>query len=247
MSSTNRGGEREELDQYWTPQPCADAIVQRLLDDRILYPGRRVLEPHVGRGAFARALLSKAAPSHMAACDLVRQPEIAPLFHATSSHQIEAFYQQDFLSLERDSKPLMWSNCVAASYDCIVGNPPFNDAERHVRHGLTLLDEQHGVLAFILRLSFLEGIERQAKFWTEHPASYIYVLDRRPSFKVTVKPVFDDAGNPVLKKDGTQKTKTVKNDSAAYGVFVWLTGSWNLATHEPVVRFLHWDNGKGAT
>ena len=56
MSAANRGAEREELDGYWTPLPCALAICERLLADKIVSPGGAILEPSVGKGAFAVAI-----------------------------------------------------------------------------------------------------------------------------------------------------------------------------------------------
>ena len=75
----------------------------------------------------------------------------------------------------------------------VVGNPPFNEAEAHVR--MALDTAQVGV-AFLLRLAFLEGAKRRA-FWTQHPAASVHVLVSRPSF----------TGGAT--------------DSAAYGFFVW--------------------------
>jgi hypothetical protein len=83
-------------------------------------------------------------------------------------------------------------------FDVIIGNPPYNAAETHVRRALSLRSKPFGVVAFLLRLAFLESAER-VPFWREHPASKIYVLSERPSFS-----------------GGT-------TDNAAYGIFVWST------------------------
>ena len=77
----------------------------------------------------------------------------------------------------------------------IVGNPPYREAEAHIRHALGLARN----VAFLLRLGFLES-SRRLPFWAEHPPSEVYVLAQRPSFT----------------KGAT--------DSTAYGWFVWRDG-----------------------
>jgi len=219
MSSTNRGSEREPSDAYFTPIDVARAIVQRLLDDNLVTRGCSVLEPSVGKGAFAVAADELLAPNELDVVDLVIQPEIKLL-------DVNDF-QQDFLTFDQQPQ----------RYGLILGNPPYADAERHVRHALALL-EDNGRLAFLLRVNFLEGKERQRGLWREHPPEYIYVLDRRPTFKTTTKPKLDKVTRqPMLNKRTSEPLMvTTKNDSCAYGVFVWAKAS----AFEPVIRFLQW-------
>ena len=54
MSATNRGGERDKLDRYYTPDNVARACTARLT----IPDGATVLEPSVGGGAFVRAVLA---------------------------------------------------------------------------------------------------------------------------------------------------------------------------------------------
>jgi hypothetical protein len=223
MSATGRGAEREELDGYFTPLPCARAIISRLLADGIVSRGATVLEPSVGKGAFAIAANEILSPAILEGVDLRLRPELDGI-------EID-LYEQDFLTFEPTE------NGQPFGYDLIAGNPPFSDAERHIRHGVTLLSNG-GALAFILRLSFLEGKDRHANFYPQLPPSFVYPLDRRPSFKKTKKPKRDKVGNVVLsKKTGAPLMVTVANDAASYGVFVWINGRFLL---NPQLRFLSW-------
>lgn len=91
------------------------------------------------------------------------------------------------------------------SYDWIVGNPPYRNAQDHIEHAIDLLD-QSGSLCFLLRLGFLESKTRQS-FWKKHPLNRLFVLSERPSFT--------DHGT----------------DSATYGFFWWQPDSrWPCAT-----------------
>ncbi len=205
MSATNRGAEREELDGYYTPLPCARAICERLLSDRIVSKGGVMLEPCVGKGAFATAISRVLKPEKLVGVDLRRYPELA-------SVPLHEFVESDFLRYEPEEY-----------VDAIITNPPFSEAEAHARHALKLIDPESGVLAFLLRLNFLEGKDRTEHFWAEHPPSYVYVLNRRPSFKKTKRPKIDKkTGQIVLsKKTGKPLMVTSGNDATAYGVFVW--------------------------
>lgn len=124
----------------------------------------RVWEPHAGGGAFVRALARTGA--------LVVASDLDPA---------AGWPVSDFLADD------------ATEAEFVVGNPPFNDAEAHVRHAIARA--RYGV-GFLLRLAFLESMKRRA-FWAEHRAAEVYVLSRRPSF----------TGG--------------KTDSDAYGWFVW--------------------------
>lgn len=165
---------RRANDAYYTPDALAEKLVSLLpLRDRPI-----VCEPHAGGGAFLRSI-ERRTP-YTVAMDI--DPECPVL--RTVTHAI----QQDFLlATFEQPRPFNW----------VIGNPPFEDAEKHVRHALWLARD--GV-AFLLRLAFLESATREP-FWREHPCSDIYVLSRRPCF-----------------------TGDGKTDSCAYGFFVWRTG-----------------------
>jgi trans-aconitate methyltransferase len=135
---------------------------------------RSVLEPSVGGGAFARAVAQRWPQALLEGVDI--DPTV------TGRHDVDSFECCDFLA-------------HYTQYDLIVGNPPFTHAESHVRQALSLA-APGGVVAFLLRLAFLEGQRRRA-LWDAFPPAEVHVLSRRPSFT----------------GGGT--------DSAAYGFFVW--------------------------
>lgn len=117
-----------------------------------------------------------------------------------------AFFQTDFLKFTVPSN---------GRYELVIGNPPFNDAEAHVRHAMSLA-YPGGHVAFLLRLALLESAAR-IPFWEEFPARRVYVLSQRPSF-----------------------TGNGKTDSCAYAFFVWRKGDTEMGD----IRFIkEWRNG----
>jgi hypothetical protein len=153
MSATNRGSVRLVGDTYYTPDNVAQACVNTL--GALI--GKHALEPHVGGGAFARALRQAGARSITGYDSDGGAPGLAECGFAQNI---------DFLKT------------TPRHYDCIAGNPPYATAEAHVRHALAYQPEKCG---FLLRLGFLEGLKRKA-FWDEHPPTTVHVLRRRPSF-----------------------------------------------------------------
>ncbi len=95
--------------------------------------------------------------------------------------------------------------------DWIVGNPPYAVAEEHVRKAIGVAPR----VAFLLRLAFLESLER-IPFWKEHPCRTVWVLSKRPSF-----------------------TGGGSTDSCPYGFFFWdrsPVGDALSATHGTELR-----------
>ena len=194
MSSTNRGGERDALDRYYTPQALADAIVEALDEDE--GPGLGwVLEPSVGGGSFARACRDLWPSNRVNGIDADH--------NAPGRWACDVFEIADFLALpapvDPDYPPRL-----------IIGNPPYRNAEAHIRQALDIV-APGGHVVFLLRLAMLEGQARRA-LWAEHPPKRVLVLSRRPSFT----------------GGGT--------DSAAYGVFVWRCGFVGT----PTLGWLDW-------
>ncbi len=169
MSST-KTPKREGLDAYYTP----DAVAKACLSVLDIAPSMTVWEPHVGGGAFMRALADRGV--YTVASDI--NPNAPGLVLSRCR------FVGDFLSYIDDG---------GHEFDWIVGNPPFNDAEAHVRQALRLTS---GGVGFLLRLAFLASAKRAALF-REHPLAEVHVLTSRPSFT----------------GGGT--------DSADYGFFVW--------------------------
>lgn len=192
MGDARQKSPRLPLDGYYTPDEVAGSLTCRLVADGF-WRGGSVLEPSAGKGAFIRAAggVLSPKPERVSAVDIcaerLRDARDAPATWACS----------DFLDFYTGA-------------DLILGNPPFNDAEAHVRHALSLRPP-FGCVAFLLRLAFLESKQR-LPFWREHPASKVYVLSERPSF----------TGG--------------RTDSAAYGFFVWANW-WKGPTQIEVVSW----------
>lgn len=196
MSATNRGSERIENDCYETPQPLADFLVKTLVKDGFLVgleygePGI-ILEPSAGNGRFVSSL-TRLTRYDVAACDIVLTEKLKN-FSLGSTY----CFEYDFLQFRGG-----W-------YDAIVGNPPYTEAEAHIRHGLELL-RPNGILAFLLRTQFPSS-KKRVEFWKKHPACKIYALAERPSFT----------------EDGA-------TDAADYSMFVWRRGYTGPTTIEVV-------------
>lgn len=227
MTATKRGGERAERDSYYTPRVLAEAVVLRLLArgwiKRRPHP-MRALEPSAGRGAFVRAIRANVPEMEIDAVDLQVHPDLRRTWvdKEVRGQIIEA----DFLQLGAE----------LGEYDLVVGNPPFSDgaAEAHTRHALSLLHHRRlgpGTLAFLLPLHFLGGQARSAGLFLEHRPHAVWVLDKRPSFGVSVKckrdsscfkrfyPTDQSPPNRCPNCDGLL-IRTL-SDASEYGIFVW--------------------------
>lgn len=121
--------ERHEADLYETPA----AAVEMLLDN--VWVRGAVLEPSAGRGAIANAL--RARGYYVIAYDLHEYPGSTAVYPGT-----------DFLQ-EPDTQ-----GCKS-----IVMNPPYKDADKHVRHALKIVPED-GVVCALLRLTWMAAKKR---------------------------------------------------------------------------------------
>ena len=117
---------RHAADLYETSSEAVEMLVRH---EPLQGP---VLEPSAGRGAIVRELLRHGVQVH--ASDLHDHAAEAALGIETGI---------DFLSMTS------MSGCRS-----IVMNPPFRDAEAHVRHALQLLPEG-GTLAVLLRMTWI--------------------------------------------------------------------------------------------
>lgn len=216
MSSTNRPV-RAGLDSFYTPDTTARGCVRALGDIR----GMRAWEPHAGGGAFVRALVQAEAGAVLATDVDERAPALRPGSGATFRGIRDA----------RQGPRDEWGRI-----DLIVGNPPFNEAEIHVRRAVA----EAPLVGMLLRLAFLEGEER-ASLWREHPPTEVHVFVTRPSFLELyedgtvgrIRKRDKTTGNIVVNRKG--KPKLAGADSAAYGWFVWRRG----ASRQPF-RWLDW-------
>jgi len=63
---------------------------------------------------------------------------------------------------------------MPTGYDCIVTNPPFNQAVDFVLHSLDLVSKKKGVVAMFLKLAFLESQSRYDKLFYDNPPTYLF-------------------------------------------------------------------------
>ena len=106
--------------------------------------------------------------------------------------------RQDFL--DPDLKPWL----AEQHFDMIVSNPPYALAEPIIRTAWDVLDAG-GEMLMLLRLAFMEGVNRYHGLWVDIPPVEVAVCSRRPSFY----------------GGGTNGT--------AFGVFYW--GKWSKKHH----------------
>ncbi len=187
MSSTIRNGsQRRSGDDYQTPGELAEFLVAKLVADGILCgPEPRVLEPSAGDGSFVAALRKYCDPGVLVANEPYLTDARRVAYETAGAEWWPTAFEKHLLQPR-------WS--------AVVGNPPYSLAEQHVRKALEVAAKRGGVVAFLLRLAFLESRGRFA-LWRDFPLRKLYVLSERPSFT----------------GGGT--------DSAAYGFFVWENGN----------------------
>ena len=214
MSATGRGGDRTE--EAFTPYPLALACCQQLRDAYAIGPvcgSMKILEPSAGKGAFVKASLATWPDSQIDAADIYITNDLMDMDGTDVSVR-----NRHFLFNENSKK-----------YDLVIGNPPYgpigtNNAEKHVRKGVSVLTST-GILAYVLRLNFLAGIERGRGLWREVGLDAVFVLDKRPSFRSVTR----------VGKDG--KKKTSRSDACDYGLFVFRR---QLSMEPAKLQFLNW-------
>lgn len=200
-------GERIKNDAYYTPDRLARAIVSVLP----ILSTHFVLEPHAGGGAFVRALLALTA-AYIAVSDIDR--DAAGLrWPRTGRRPILILPGADFLT--------DWSPGEGLIPDWIIGNPPFDAAEAHIRHALAI-SRQHVVM--LLRASILHSLGRIA-FWRDHPARHVWHLAGRPSFTGGGT---DSADYAVVWWD-----KAHTDDTTLTACWDWHTAAQRASTPEP--------------
>lgn len=168
MSSTNRGGKRNESDFYSTPPWCVDRFLEQMAEQRSLgdvLPGGRWLEPCAGSGAIISTV--NAARSDITWCAAELREEMAPLINPL----VTQAYYGDFLAMPDDffGPPL---------FDVIITNPPFRLAFEFVQKSMRMAK----YTVMLLRLNFL-GSEKRAEFMRSCPPD-INTLPNRPMFSL---------------------------------------------------------------
>jgi len=158
---------RQARDAYFTPDRMAVEIVKRAHVRGLIHG--HIVEPSCGGGAFLRALQDcDAEISKLTGIDLQPTDE-AGACDAT-------IMTTDWLSVEQHS---------LGKVDCIIGNPPFKDAEQHIRHALELAP----TVIMLVRISFLASAERcvaskrySCPLWLQYRPTWVDVVAPRPSF-----------------------------------------------------------------
>lgn len=155
MSRSVGVADRISSDAYYTPDRVARQCV-RTIPWNPYKQEPRIIEPSIGGGAFARAIREARPDAYIYGIDIQRG---ADGFRFSDDHHVGDFSDADLTA------------------DWIIGNPPYRQAEAHIRHALASAPR----VAFLLRLAFLESVKR-APFWREHPAASVHVFSKRPSF-----------------------------------------------------------------
>lgn len=184
----------EELDVCLTPDPLAVEICERLAEQ--IQP-LVVLEPSAGDGSFVRAARQVWAKSNITAMDI--RPECRDALRVAGADEVDirALEDQDICDI---------------GPDLVIGNPPFAQAEKHIRILLAAMKEG-AYLAFLLRLGFYESHER-VDFWKECPERFMAPIVPRPQYKLNSK-------------------GKLGSDSQSYAIFIWQKGFEGAPTRLP--------------
>jgi hypothetical protein len=205
---TKSDRKRHPRDYYITPEGLAsNALWEFRFDEELAYPPDTILDAGCGNGVWALEALSSLAFAYDEDTDypLLDAIDIEVKIPDYRKHLFYNVYEEDFLTKDFSKK-----------YDMIIGNPPYSLAEEFVKKSFDIL-EDGAYVYFLLRLAFLEGIDRGKNFWSKYPLRKLYVCSRRPSF---------------FSVNGKHTT-----DTLAYAMFLWKKGN----EYEPKIGWLDWD------
>jgi hypothetical protein len=192
---------RVEKDAYPTPLPVARAICQRLA--QMLLPPTYIIEPSAGTGSFLYAAREAWPGAPIYATDI--QPGAEPACAATGTQWLGTCDWRNYVS-----------QIALPEGTLVLGNPPFSQAEEHIRETVMRLPAG-GVLAFLLKANFLSGERRARKLWTLPGFRYLLPIAGRPSFI---------------------KGEKATNDFNEYCIYVWCAG-W-AGRPEIVLPHIQW-------
>lgn len=149
-----------------------------------LVPDARILDPGAASGAWGAACRARWPKAWLAGVEVreVRPPDA---------------YDQWVVG-EFDARAI--TDPAPGTWDLVVGNPPYREAEHFVRSSLAYL-RPGGKLLFLLRLAFLESKGRGLGLFREHPPKRVEVCMSRPSF-----------------------TGNGKTNATSYAFFLWQKG-----------------------
>lgn len=161
MSATNRGSKRIESDYYATPPGAIQSLLcnYEIADTK----GAAILEPSAGNGIIIEELRKAGYTNYIHAIE-IREEEKENLKRLADTVQIGNFFDAD----------------PAITYDVIIGNPPYSQAQEFIDKALSLLNPG-GRLIFLLRTNFLES-QKRFVWWQDKPPTRLFVLSKRPSF-----------------------------------------------------------------
>lgn len=155
----------EENEAFMTPEAEASRILTTL------YPrglnGASVLEPCCGTGNILSACVDHGA-------GYVSGGDIDPKMLEIAGRRIPLHARANLMT-----RPFGWHSDPV---DLAITNPPFSLALPIAEHLLGLVSPVRGTVALLLRLAFLEGVER-TEFHLRHPCD-VFVLRRRIRFGV---------------------------------------------------------------
>ncbi len=218
-----------ENDNYPTPQPLADKLIQEQVDNGVV--PAVVIEPSCGAGAFIKAARKAWPNARIIGIDIVdyRRQAIAngaDEFVCAPMERVIA----DILEAEQELGRVL-----------VIGNPPFSLAEEHITLIMRLLNEGN-LLSFLLRFSFFGSKSRAERFWpVHHPLlNCITPITPRPSYRVfkevskIVPGEFDAAGEP---KRVFKRKRVSTTDNSEYAMYHFLkTGERFRMTMPPFIN-----------
>jgi hypothetical protein len=157
---------RRPSDNYQTPVKLAHAICQRLAT--VIPSPKRIVEPSAGLGYFVSASKEFWPSASLLAVEIRDECE-----QCLKDRHADEVFIGPWEDLSLDSKPVP---------DLIIGNPPYEFAQEHLRIALNRVVTS-GHVAFLLRMAFLNSQERVNTLWDTQPGfRYLLPLAQRPSF-----------------------------------------------------------------
>jgi hypothetical protein len=146
----------DPLERHYTDPRVAAACIAKLIEYGDLTNGDRVLDPCVGRGAFANAVKSAFPTCQVTTIDI--DPEVP------------ADIYSDYRTVPWPAKP---------AFDLVATNPPFSLATTFIELSVSRV-KSTGTVALFLLLQFLGSKERKT-FFDQFPTSSVDLIRPRPS------------------------------------------------------------------
>jgi hypothetical protein len=183
---------RIPLDHYPTPPALAAACIAALPDD---HTPRRILDLGAGAGAWGQAARRRWPDAQITGIEIRDTPR---------PESYDRWIVGDAIAVELDPA------------DLVIGNPPFSIARPLVERAIGALAAD-GMVAMLLRLSFLEPTEDRAPLLARWPIWRQVTIAPRPRF------------NP----------ESTRNDSTAPALFFWRPGA---PPHPRPIEGMRWND-----